>query len=127
MKDKNFLNKRDGLLFLGLFIIAALIFLVVELAPGGNTVVIEKDGEVVLSRNIYMLAEPEEIEITGHNGVKVKILLEQNGVAVVSSTCPDLTCVKTGKIAKAGETAICLPARVSVRITGQNTADAQTY
>ena len=40
------------------------------------------------------------------------------GAAFVSSPCPDQVCVEAGLCDRVGETAVCLPQRVSIRIVG---------
>ena len=60
--------------------------------------------------------------------MEVTIHFSPQGAAVASSTCPDQVCVKTGTLTRAGESAICLPARISLRLEGSgNTVDAMVY
>ena len=50
------------------------------------------------------------------------------GAAVTASTCPDQVCVQTGQLTRAGESAICLPARVTLRLEGGgDSVDATVY
>ena len=45
-----------------------------------------------------------------------------HGQAYVSeSTCPDKTCIKSGKINRSGQLIICAPNRVMLRVIKQNT------
>ena len=50
------------------------------------------------------------------NGAVIE--LDKDGAHFVSSPCPDKICVNKGIIKRAGESAVCLPQRVSVRIEG---------
>ena len=42
------------------------------------------------------------------------------GVRMVSSDCPTQDCVHTGRISRAGQSIICLPAAFAVELTGGN-------
>ena len=47
---------------------------------------------------------------------------------MTASTCPDQECVQTGQLTRAGESAICLPARVTLRLEGGgDSVDATVY
>ena len=50
------------------------------------------------------------------NGAVIE--LDKDGAHFVSSPCPDRICVNKGIIKRAGDSAVCLPQRVSVRIEG---------
>ena len=58
------------------------------------------------------------------------ILFESDGACVKSSECRDKICVNTGKLTRAGQMAICLPARVTLELQSvegtENTPDAIT-
>ena len=56
------------------------------------------------------------------SGCTVK--LSDGKVSVSSATCPDKVCVHTGAISKAGEIRVCVPNRVSVKISGEEEFDA---
>ena len=52
------------------------------------------------------------------------VLIIENGYAYMSEAdCPDGTCIRTGKISKAGESIVCLPNKISVIIRGGDGAD----
>ncbi|MBR2216083.1 MAG: NusG domain II-containing protein [Selenomonadaceae bacterium] len=59
--------------------------------------------------------EPEEIVISTRYGRNV-LLLDGEGVAMVSADCPDKICVAGGRIAQVGEIIACLPHRIIVEI-----------
>lgn len=57
----------------------------------------------------------------------IVLLAEPGGISFEYSSCPDQTCVRTGKLTRAGQAAVCLPARISVRLEGgEQAADAMT-
>ena len=74
-----------------------------------------ESGLVELRRRVVLadLKEPLTLEVNG-----AVIELDKDGAHFVSSPCPDKICVNKGIIKRAGESAVCLPQRVSVRIEG---------
>ena len=58
--------------------------------------------------------------------IPVTILLEPGQVSIIKSSCPDQVCVNTGVLTRPGQSAVCLPARVAVRITGETRSDGQS-
>lgn len=64
----------------------------------------------------------ETIELDGKKG-KVVIRAEGKSIWFEDADCPDHTCIKTGKISKVGQSAVCLPNRVMLKITGSNAAE----
>ena len=82
-------------------------------APAGETVLIEQNGETVFSARLADLGEARVLEIGG-----AAVEVSRRGARFLESDCPDRLCVKAGLLTRAGESAVCLPNRVSVRITG---------
>ncbi len=121
------LLSRRGLWGLGtLCLLCAFVFLIFARLPKGTVAVVEKNGKELLRRELSQLTGPEETEIQGENGIWLELAFYPDGAAVLSSQCPDKICVGHGKLTKAGETAVCLPARVSLRLEGPG-ADGVTY
>lgn len=54
---------------------------------------------------------------TGAEG-RFEVSCDDGEVRMVSSTCADGLCVKQGAIRMAGQTIVCLPNRVSIRLDG---------
>ena len=52
------------------------------------------------------------------NGYTLKIILTDKEVWVEESDCPTQDCVHTGHISRSGQSIVCLPARVTVRLLG---------
>ena len=128
MDEKRFFSRRDLVFFAGLLAAAGLLFFLTALSPKGTTAIVERGGEILLSKELAQLSGPEDFAVEGENGISLTIVLSPNGAEVSASGCPDQVCVRTGKITRAGESALCLPARVSVRLAGGfRGADAATY
>lgn len=61
------------------------------------------------------------------NGYTLKIILTDKEVWVEESDCPTQDCVHTGHISRSGQSIVCLPARVTIRLvggTGESEVDA---
>ena len=52
------------------------------------------------------------------NGYTLKIILTDKEVWVEESDCPTQDCVHPGHISRGGQSIVCLPARVTVRLVG---------
>lgn len=103
-------------------VLTALALLAVRawLAPDGReAVVTTPDGSFVLP-----LDEDTVRTVDGNDGIAVVIAVEDGSVRFVSSGCPDQICVRSGSLTKAGDTAACVPAGVSVRLMGEAEVDA---
>ena len=83
----------------------------------GLTAVISVDGQETERVDLSALTEPEERVIHGE-GYTLHLELSREGACMVSSDCPTQDCVHTGTITRSGQSIVCLPARVSVVLTG---------
>jgi len=109
------LTLADKILIAGLVILTLLSFPIIKhFHHEGKWVVIEVDGRVV---GDFSLEEDRLIPVDGKLGTtRVKIV--NKGVRVLDSPCPHKLCVKSGPISRSGETLVCLPNRVFIRIKG---------
>ena len=114
MKRRLF-GRYDLPVFAALIIIAALIYILTGRGEKGALCEIRFDGKVVQT---VSLDEPDrEFELPQNPNIKFKI--KDNAIAFISSDCPDKICVNTGYLRYAGQSAACLPNRVSIHITGE--------
>lgn len=51
-------------------------------------------------------------------GYTLRVVETGEGVCVAASDCPTQDCVHTGTISRGGQSIVCLPARLSVTLTG---------
>ena len=79
--------------------------------------IIEQNGTQIHKINLSDVKNPYDIEINDEFHVIIRV--EPNKIYFKESTCPDKLCKKMGKISSPGQTAICLPAKISIRIVGQ--------
>lgn len=106
-------------------LLAALVFcgLWLALRRGGGTVIVEQDGRETAR---YALTKDRTVKIEGAAGYNI-LVIEGGEVWLSEADCPNLLCVKTGKIRYAGQSIVCLPHRLAVRIVGGASAlDAVT-
>lgn len=51
---------------------------------------------------------------------EVIVHITSDSVCIKDSPCPDKLCVNTGKLTKSGQSAVCLPMRVSVSLVSES-------
>lgn len=109
-------SKTPALLWgvLALLAVACTVWL---LLPHGGTGTAEIWVDSQMVRQIPLAeAADEEIPLTEY-GLNVSLVVKNHRIAFAESDCPDKICVHTGWISGEGQTAICLPNRVSIIIT----------
>ncbi len=91
----------------------------------GLQAVVEVDGALY---GRYSLEEKngKTLAITTEFGYN-KIVIENGGVRVTESTCPDRLEILAGEIRNSGEMLVCLPNRLVVRIEGEGSVDGVVY
>ena len=85
---------------------------------GALTAVVSVDG---VETERLALEEAERTIQAG--GYTLRLRLTETEVWVESSDCPTQDCVHTGQISRSGQSIVCLPARVIVRLEGGETVD----
>ena len=114
-------QKRD--LFLIVEVLLAALFC--YLWESASCIVVEQDGQIISTISLSQVQEPYELEIGGP--YPAVLLIEPDGVSFLSASCPDKRCVHSGKLTQAGQIAVCLPARLTVRLQGSDPSiDAYT-
>ena len=110
-------RKRDILVFLVAAVLAIAGFLQWIPKSGAPVAVIEQNGKEIRRVELSSITQPETIVLEGE--ISVTVLLEPGQVSIIHSDCPDQICVNTGALTQPGQCAVCLPARVAVRIVGK--------
>lgn len=83
-------------------------------SAGELTVSISVDGETV-ERCALSNYEDSTYESRGYT---LTVAVENGAVRVSESDCPNQDCVHSGAISRAGQSIVCLPARVAVTLEG---------
>jgi hypothetical protein len=117
--------KKSDLYLMAGCLLAALVCcgLWLLLRKDGLAVAVELEGKASAR---YALNEDRIVRIEGTEGYNTLVI--EGGEAWLSEAdCPNLLCVKTGKIRYAGQSIVCLPHKLTVRIVGGASAlDAVT-
>ena len=108
--------KRGDLYLIAGCLLAAMLFcgLWLLLRRDGGTVIVEQDG---LETARYALHKDRTVKIEGEEGYNL-LIIEGGEVWLLEADCPNQLCVKMGKIRSAGQSIVCLPHRLVVRIVG---------
>lgn len=107
-------KKKDFLIIIPFLIIAGVLAIWFSSKPSSGIAVVEKDGKEVCRFDLSKQKTTRIIDIGGSMNIKLK--LEPGAISFYHSDCPDQICVRTGKLTKPGQVAVCLPGRVSVRL-----------
>lgn len=102
---------------IALFCAAAFFFTFLSSAPSDSFTVSTPNGS-----ETYSLAGDRTIEIVS-NGISLIVRVEGGAVYVESSDCPDHVCEQTGRISRTGQSIVCIPARLVIKIGGEESGD----
>lgn len=91
-------------------------------AGGDAVAVIAVGGEEVTRVRLSGVTAGYDLPL--HTDPQVILRVEPGRVRFQKAECPDQICVNTGWLTSPGQTAVCLPARASVRIEGAGGVDA---
>ena len=94
-------------------------------AESGLTAVVTQDGRV-LRRIRLSGAKNEEFTLTYKGGWN-RIRVSDGEIEVSDADCRDRDCVKRGPLRRAGDSAVCLPHRLEIRLSGEPEVDGATY
>lgn len=106
------------IIFLVLVAVVSLVMFNRGKTEGGYVeIVVDKE-----TKEIFPLDVNKEYTISDDNHIN-KIKIADGKVWVTEASCPDKLCVKQGKIDKDGQSIICLPNKVVVKIVSDKTND----
>ena len=117
---KKLITKKDLILLFVVLLAGVVGVVLMNSAETGESAQIIVDGETT---EIIALDENYEKQING-----VVVCCENGEIFIKNSVCPDKVCMRSGRISKSGESIICAPNRVAVKIYGNkgNMPDAIT-
>ena len=123
---------KKNLAWVGVFaLIAAACAIVIvcraNTAPRGKTAKILSDGETVRIVDLENVKTPYEFTVMSKDGGENTVRVENGRIAVTGASCPDKICVKRGFISGAQPPIVCLPNKLTVVVSGDNSGvDAVT-
>ncbi|MFV0343977.1 MAG: NusG domain II-containing protein [Anaerocolumna sp.] len=99
--------------------VAGMIFMFLTQKPGDKVIVIV-DGEIYKE---YSLNKDLSVDIEGVNGGINHLVIEEGHADVTDADCPDKLCVNQKQIDKNGETIVCLPNKVIVKVISETESE----
>lgn len=118
--EKLTLRKADVILFSAIAALAAIAFSVLFfIYEAGSYAEIYVDGKMM---GRYPLSMDTEITVPTEGGYNT-IVIRDGKADVTEADCPDITCVRSRPVGRVGETIVCLPHKLTVRIVGKEAAD----
>ena len=114
-------TKYDALVAAVVLLLAAVLGARYWFAPadtGALTAVVSVDG-VEVERLSFGHTERSY----QNNGYTVHVAVTPDGVRVDHADCPTQDCVRTGTISRAGQSIVCLPARIVITIVSGGATD----
>ena len=124
MKKTKLIKRNDMIIVISVIIISLIIL--AFSTPGGNAVAeVYKDGSLIYSEELGKIKQKENIAL----GNGVVIHTDKNGICFLESDCTTKECVRCGMLSSPGDTAVCIPNRTVIKITGSrgNSTDAVSY
>lgn len=87
---------------------------------------ITQEGKL-LQKILLKKGDPVRDIIIRYKGGSNKVRVEDGRISVIEADCPDKECVKRGWLEKPGDSSICLPHKLVIRLTGEPEVDGVTY
>lgn len=123
--DEKFKLKNDIILIGILLVIACIIGIFVYVNNSNSkllTVQVILDGDIIRE---YPLGDSDEYNMECMLETGNYVVIKDGEVFMKDANCPDKLCVKQGKISQAGETIICLPNRLVIKIIGDSYSETE--
>ncbi len=113
MGERRFASLKDFIPVIIIMLLALGAYFIFTCGENGNYAEIISDNTIIKRVD---LSEEGEFVLEGYKGVVFSV--KEGAIAFISSDCPDKICVRTGYIKNRGQSAVCLPNRLTVRIVG---------
>lgn len=94
------------------------------LSQGSGARVVVSSGDKIVF--IAPLDQPRTVSLEGPLGF-TELDIHDGKVKVLSSPCPNKTCIRMGEARHAGDLIACVPNRLIIRIEGDNIEDKPDY
>jgi hypothetical protein len=90
---------------------------------GERSAVLTVGGEVVRLFSLSEDGAPFEYSLTGRAGGEIVVRVEGGRIRLLRSDCPDGHCVRMGWLERPGESAVCLPNTLVLKVIGTGEAE----
>lgn len=118
------MKKKDFIIYsiiISLFIFSLLLTYIS--GHSGNIVRVYVNREIYAE---YPIDLDKEVLISGSDGIKLKMLINDGNVYASESNCPDKVCEKTGNVNKTNESIICLPGKIVISVASEKESEYDT-
>lgn len=112
-------EKGDFIIIAALLCVCLLLFALRQ-NEGGSIAVVTVGGETVFEADLSAISGQKTVEL--QNGVI--ITAEPGAIYFSFSPCAGQDCVRTGRLTKAGQTAVCLSEKTVIKIIGKQNKNA---
>lgn len=123
MKTK-LIRKGDIAIIFAVFLVAAVLWFFQTRQADKLEAVITVNGETVETLDLSSVKKKTTFELDTEP--KVVIAAENGAIYFESADCDDKLCVSCGKLSRKGDTAVCLPAKTVLTVSGSD-IDVLTY
>lgn len=123
MKTKLF-RKGDIAVILVILVVTAAFWLFQTRQSNKLEAVITVDGKTVETIDLSAVDKKRMIELD--TSPKVVVAVEKGAIYFEEAECDDKLCINCGKLSRKGDTAVCLPAKTVVTVSGSD-VDVITY
>ena len=141
---KQYIRKADIILFIVLVVTGLAASVVLGMShTGGDTVAIESGGELYATyplsedrtvivpspkENVSSVHVPDDSKPAAEQFTHYNVVVIKDGkVSVTEASCKNQVCVKHSEISLSGESIVCLPNRLIVRIEGGSDEEGGGY
>ncbi len=111
--NRKTITKWDAVILVSIIIVALVLWFFLGATEDGNSVTVTVNGE---HYGEYSLSEYEVYTIDSTPSLKLNI--DEHGASIIEAQCHDKLCEAAGVLHRAGQVAVCMPARVVVNISG---------
>ncbi len=118
MKEKIEKRRRnDIILIVGLIVAGIIGFIIINIGRReGEVVIAVQDGKEI---GRYSLLDDREIMIESSSGGHNTLVIKDGEASVIEADCPDGLCMRRGKIRYNGESIVCLPNKLVIKIESE--------
>lgn len=114
---RKYLSRNDLILISVLLVFSTLFTLYLFfMTQHGDRVTVYVDGQL---NGEYPLDTDAVVDIKGYGGGSNVMIISKGRVRMSEASCPDRHCIHQGSIERSGQSVVCLPNRVILRIDGK--------
>ena len=119
IREKDLKIRKNDIFLTALIIVVCVAFAVFPLlfSADGLSVLIYVDGEFFAEKSLY---ENSETDVQG----LMKVVIKNGEAYVEDSVCPNGSCEHSSAVSSSGESIICLPNKIIIKISGETEMDA---